>query len=367
MAIDPLAQLEGFLAQDPGNDGLRAECLDTALRLGRGDRAQAHLDAGMASGVNPLGWQLRRAHWLMSQHAWQAAHSVLSALLVAPDAPQALQAAARHDLSLVCLRTGQIDEGLALLGPLTETMDPPDPSTQALWLRLHHHADRADEAVAAARQWAQAKLLAPEAAGVASLAALDLGEMALCQSWSRLALSQLPRQMEALVSQGSLALAAQSAPAAKQWLGQALAVNPQDGRALSAWAFAEMLGGELQAARSTFAQALKNMPEHIGTWHGQGWAELLQGDLAAARRTFEHALALDRNFAESHGAMAVVLARLGDRSAAESAMAIARRLDPHCISAEYARAILEGRADDPRELQRIAAGLLTARAQRPTP
>ena len=106
------------------------------------------------------------------------------------------------------------------------------------------------------------------------------------------------------------------------------------------------------------------MPEHIGTWHGLGWAALFMADLAAAQAAFEQALALDRNFGESYGGMAVVHARRGDRPAAEAAIEIALRLDRHCMSAHYARAVLEGRADDAAELRQLAARLLSARRGR---
>ena len=204
---DPLAQLEGFLAQDPGNDGLRVEAFATALRLGRRDRANAHLQAGLASGSDALAWHLRQAHWLMAGHDWPAAEGVLTALLGEHDAPGALAATARQDLALIALRTRRIEEGLKLLAPLLEAASPaPEPGVQALYLRLLHHAERLDDALAAAQGWAQAQRLGADAAGVASLAALDASQLALCQAWSQAALAQQPQQMEALVAAGSLAL-----------------------------------------------------------------------------------------------------------------------------------------------------------------
>ncbi|HEV8690642.1 MAG TPA: tetratricopeptide repeat protein [Ideonella sp.] len=362
---DPLAQLEGFLAQDPTNDGLRAEAFAAALRLGRRERADAHLRAGLASGSDALGWRLRQAHWLMAQHDWPAAQASLSALLQAQDAPSALINAVRQDLALVALRSGRVDEGLACLAPLVDAAGLAlDPNAQALYLRLLHHAGRLDELLLAAQRWADTGRLGADATGVASLAALDAGQLGLCQAWAQAALAQLPQQMEALVASASLALGRQAAADAKALLRVALQVNPQDGRAWSAWAFAEMLAGELAAARSSFERALQFMPEHIGTWHGLGWAALFLGDLDAAQSAFQQALALDRNFAESHGGLAVVHARRGDRAAADAATEIALRLDRHCMSAHYARAVLEGRADDAAELQRLASQLLIARRQR---
>jgi tetratricopeptide (TPR) repeat protein len=358
---DPLTLLEGYLAQDPGNDGLRGEAFDVALRTGRRDRAKLHLEAGLAQGNDLQAWQLREGHWLMAQRDWPAAEQRLDALLNGPEVPPALECACRCDLALIALRTGHPTRGLERLAPCVQTSQPAQAAAQALWLRLKHHADQIDDLLADARRWDAADQLTPDAAGVASLAALDAGEFAACDAWSRKALMADPRQLEALVSQASLALARQSAQDAKGWLDRALQVHPDDGRAWSAMGFAEMLAGQLMAARSAFERALASMPQHIGTWHGLGWAALLQNDLSGARSAFQQALDLDRNFGESHGGMAVVLARSGDRPSAEAAIEVALRLDRQGMSAHYARAVLDGQAEDPEALQRLASRLLSAR------
>ena len=48
------------------------------------------------------------------------------------------------------------------------------------------------------------------------------------------------------------------------------------------------------------------MPGHVGSRQAVGWCRVLQQDLSAARAHFEHTLAMDRNFAENHGALAVM-------------------------------------------------------------
>lgn len=361
---DLLTQLERFLEQDPGNDGLRVEAFDVALRGGLRERAEAHLRAGLDGGRDALGWQLRHAHWLMAGHEWHAAERVLAALYAEPQAPAALQAAVAHDLAFVALREGNPAAGLQWLQPLVQAAEPPPAAAlQALWLRLLHHAGELAEALAWTRRWAQAGLLAPEAAGVASLAALDASELADAAAWSMQALKTLPQHLEALVTQGSLALARQDAPAAMAVLERALAVQPRDGRALSALATAQLLAGDLAGARQRFEAALPLLPRHIGTWHGLGWTCLIQGDAAAALRAFEGALALDRNFADSHGGLACALARAGERAAAEHEAALSLRLDARSMAAHYARAILEGRDQDAPAMQALARGLLGARSR----
>jgi len=358
---DPLALLEDYLEQDPRNDALRAEAFETALRIGRWQRAQVHLEAGLAASATALPWRLRQAHLLMAMHDWPASEQLLEELLASPDISSSLDLACRCDLALIALRTGRPDHGLERLAPCANGDEPAHPAVQALWLRLKHHADLVDEMLTDARGWEQAGQLDPEAAGVASLAALDAEDLAACDAWSRKALGSNPRQLEALVSQGSLALARQAANDATGWLDRALAVHPQDGRALTAMGFARMLAGQLNSARTAFEKALAAMPEHIGTWHGLGWTALFDNDLPSARAAFQKALDLDRNFGESHGGMAVVLARSGEREAAEAAIAVALRLDRLGLSAHYAQAVLDGQANDAQALQRLAMRLLSAR------
>lgn len=363
-----LAQLEGFLDQDPGNDSLRSEAFQTALRLGARDRAQVHLQTGLASGVNPLAWRLHQAHWLMAAHDWAAAREVLAALQNEPGAPVELVTCAVQDQAQIALREGDAEQGLSLLAPLMPAADgagaPPEQSLQTLWLRLMHRADKLREAMTEAKSWAKAGVLSADAAGVASLIALDAEEPRLSQAWAEGALAHKPRQMEALVARASIALGEQNPKRAKDLLAVALEQNPNDGRSLSALAFAEMLAGELSQARQTFQRALQNMPEHIGTWHGLGWAALVQGDLPAARSAFDQSMLLDRNFAESHGGLAVVLASSGDRAGAEAAINIALRLDRACMSAHYAQAVLDGSAKDAEAMQKLAMRLMAARQKK---
>ena len=96
------------------------------------------------------------------------------------------------------------------------------------------------------------------------------------------------------------------------------------------------------------------MPGHIGTWHALGWCHIAGQRLAEARACFERALALDRNFAESHGGLGIVSAMEGERDAAAESVERALRLDPKCLSARYAQALLSGEIRDSQSFQRMA-------------
>jgi len=202
-------------------------------------------------------------------------------------------------------------------------------------------------------------------AGIASLIALDASDLAAARRWADLSLNNQASakpSMEALVTRASLALAERDVPTAKKLADVALQMNQNEGRAWSVRAFADMLAGDFVAATEHFARALDAMPEHVGTWHGQGWVQVLQKNLDGAQLSFETALALDRNFSESHGGLAVVLALKGLTQQAQQHIELALRLDKTNLSGRYAQTLLSGEGKDAANLQRLARRLMEGRS-----
>jgi len=367
-----LDRLEGFLREDPSNTRLLVDAFDTALAAHAWERAHFLLAQGQAQHPADAGWRLREADFWMAQARLGEARAVLDALASAPNTPAGLQAVVTHNLALIDLQRGQYGDCVARLAPWMEAPPGPGPgraraasapdterALQMLWLRGLHHLGETRRALAWALDAEQRRALDARAAGIASLIALDASAFDAARRWSSAAQDDadaLPA--EALVTQSTLALASRDADRALRFADAALQRHPRDGRAWSARAFALLLAGDLAAAREAFAQALAGMPAHIGTWHGQAWAELLAGDLAAAERSFQSALALDRNFAESHGGLAVVLAMRQRTQEAAIEIERARRLDPSNRAGRYADALLRGEIKEPADLQRFAQQML---------
>jgi tetratricopeptide (TPR) repeat protein len=369
-----LDRLEGFLRADPNNASLLADAFQTALQSAEWERAQFHVSHGKALHPEDLQWPLREGDLLLAQQRFGEAKDLLEPLLQTPNAAPAFLDAVLHNMAYADFQQGDF---VVCVQRLAERLDvarlaaedgqqqpaPALAAMQILWLRALHRTGEIDRAVAWTK--AAATVVTPAAAGVASLAALDAGDVAAAGQWSALALQHAgaqDRPMEALVTQASLALAARNATGARALAGQALQLNDKDGRAWSALAFADLLAAQPKPARDHFALALTYMPGHIGTWHGQGWTDLLLRDLDAALISFQTALELDRNFAESHGGLAVVLALKGMRAEAEEHIERAARLDRANLSGRYAQAILSGEVSDMQALQRLAKRLLGDRA-----
>jgi Flp pilus assembly protein TadD len=202
----------------------------------------------------------------------------------------------------------------------------------------------------------------PGFTGAASLALFDMGEVerAGALADASLALSPVP-SLDALVASASAALAHNDSVRARERFEQALRLRPDDGRSWSGLGLTSMQDGNLVLATQQLERAVEHMPAHLGTWHMLGWCRLLQRDLAGARAAFLSALERDRNFGESHGAMAVILAFEGARQEAEAAIERALRLDPKGLSACYAGMVLAGEVDDPVRLREVADRLLRER------
>ena len=354
--------LEKYLREDPTNSNLLADACEAAITAARYERALAHIQAAQALALDPAGWTFRRARLCIAQRDLMQAEALLESLRV----DRGDDAVISHDLAFVKFLQRDFAACRQLLGPWLPTGEQADKlipaeqlaALQVLWLRASHHMHLLDEAWDWVRQRRAAGSLQPAAAGVASLIAIDLDHFQDALALAEMALAEDPGHTEGLVARASVALAQRQPAAARQWLGRALERNPDDGRTWSAIGFASMLERDLPAARAHLERALRAVPGHIGTWHGLGWCRLLQGDGAGALEAFEHALALNRNFAESHGAIGVALALAGNVAEADQALRRAEKLDPGSVTWQYGRALLAGEVANPRQLQELAARLL---------
>ncbi len=178
---------------------------------------------------------------------------------------------------------------------------------------------------------------------------------------SEAALRATPPPLEALVVRATLAVGEGDSALATRLLNEAQARAPRDGRVWSAWAAAQLLLSDVAAAQEGFERAAQYLPAHVGSWVALAWCHIVRGELSGARANLDTALALDRNFAEIHGGLAVVPAMQGQEGEARQSIERAMRLDGTSVSAQYARALLEGQVNDPGAVQALARRLLRAK------
>lgn len=92
----------------------------------------------------------------------------------------------------------------------------------------------------------------------------------------------------------------------------------------------------------------------------------LYGDVGAAHAAFEKALAIDRNFGETHGGLAIVAALQGREADAHLGIKRALRLDPQALSPRYADMVLLRRQGRHREVQAVFESALSQAGGRGT-
>lgn len=357
-AQDRLARLEGYLLQDPHNQPLLVEAFQCAFETGRFEAAQRHLDQALAQQPQDTGLRHAQATLWIAQQRLDEAQAMLESLLAAGESAPAIV----FNLGFVQFRRQQytvaLEQWLKLWG------QPEAPAqTAAYILRCHHHLRDFAAGQAFLAKLSQAGMLDAAVCGVAALMRLDANDLTDAKHWAEQALAHDPGQIEALVARGSIALAEQDTVSAKTLLERAVAQGPNEGRVWTALGMASLLEQAYDRALAQFSRATTLIPGHIGTWHGKAWTHIARGEWEAAQRDFETALELDRNFGESHGGLAVALARQGHAGAARDAAARALRLDPQNLSARYAEAILQGIADDPATFRRFAARVLAKRTR----
>ncbi len=336
-------RLLGYLNADPDNPALLADAIRAALDAGEPDRANA-LAAHLRL-VTPGSVESGYLTGMVAMHRGDfaaAAGRFRDLLGVREDA------ATRFNLAWSLAMTG---DKAAALATLTPSVVEAWPAAAMLRVQLLHEAQAFDDAMTAGKA-ALARF--PDDRGLlAAMAtlALDVDDADL----ARICASRAGDHPEALAALGILDLHAGNLAAAHAAFDRSIATREVNPRAWIGRGLAELAGHQPAQAAPHLDRGAQQFSDHIGSWIAAGWAWYLAGDAAAARQRFERALAIDANFAESHGSLAVVDIADGQRDAARRRMTTALRLDRACFSAALAGALLA--SDDP-----AAAAVIVERA-----
>jgi len=345
-----------YLRADEGNPGLLAEVFDLSLATGHREQARAVLGEALRRYPDDDHFRFRLATFCIAERRLEEAEKTLTSMAAQASPP----AAVLHNLAHVQMLQGRHADAARTLRGVVERPDSP-PESAAMLVRCLHHCGELEDAARFGRERLETHGADPSLAAATSLALWDLGGAEEAGTLADEALASFPSAIEALVTRGSIALSARDATRARESFERAIAVHAEDGRSWSGLGLAQLIALDVPAALASFEHAVAHMPDHIGTWHAFGWCQLLARDAQAAQASFARALALDRTFAESHGGLAVALAIGGRRDEADEAAQRALRLDPQCLSARYAKAILDGEIRDAESFRGVAERLLAGR------
>lgn len=337
--MDRLEQLLGYLKVDPENSNLLIDTIETALSAEKYETAEQLV--GQLGAIRPGSFETGyfAASLAMARRDFKTAASWLEPL-VANGAP----ANARFNLAWSKAMLGEKPQALELLDAETTGQIA---SAAMLRTQLLHEAGEFDAALEFGKS---ALVLHPDDAGLnAALAtlALDLEDSDLAQACA----SRSGDHPEGIAAAGMLEMQSGNSDAALASFERSIGIREHNPRAWVGRGLVKMLRQEPEAAARDIDRGAQQFGDHIGSWIAAGWAHYLAGDIAAAQQRFERAFAIDPNFAESHGSLAVIDAANGDHVSAQRRMATALRLDRQCFSAVLAKIMLEaGSAEEARAL-----------------
>jgi tetratricopeptide (TPR) repeat protein len=340
-STSPSARLNRLLQcldHDTGNVALRKDAVREACETRQWDMARELVDVGLW--LHPDDAELLAQSgfvYLHEQRYADAGLALSAALANGVNAPEV-----RYNLAFACFMQKRYSQALELSSdPLPETL----PLAFLLRARCLHHLQRPDEAIVSCRARLAAAPTDVEAQGLLALLLQEQGRHEEAQSHIDAALAENPRQLEAMLAQAGMQRDRHDYDAAQASFENVLSAHSDCGRAWLGQALIKLGRLQFEAARQDIEHAAACMPEHIGTWHVLAWTEIMRGDVIAAELAFDRAMALDRNFAETHGGLAVIAALHGRESDARANIKRALRLDAQSMAAQYAELLLLQRAD----------------------
>jgi tetratricopeptide (TPR) repeat protein len=223
------------------------------------------------------------------------------------------------------------------------------PQAAELRVQLLHQLGAFDQAGDSARAYIELHPDHPGLMAAVSVLALDIDDEELAAACA----ARAGDHPDALATRGTLALGDDHAIDALALFERALDRNPASPRAWVGLGLARMLSGQTEAAPADIDKGAEIFGDHLGSWIAAGWAYFVAGDQVTSRARFETALAIDPNFAETHGSLAVLDLLAGDPDEARRKSDVALRLDRQCYSAALAKSLLAASAGDQATAKRI--------------
>ncbi|MEQ1809112.1 MAG: tetratricopeptide repeat protein, partial [Terricaulis sp.] len=286
--------------------------------------------------------EARKGLVFMQKQDFASACEVFSALQAAHPGDPAL----RFNYAWSLAMGKDFDGALQLLDSATSQALP---QAAALQVELMHNQGLFLEAGELARSLIERHPNHSGLLAAASVLAIDNEDLDAAVDYARRA----GDHPDALTTLGVLALDTDRGGEAASLFARALEQKSTSPRAWIGSGLSRMLSGDHAAAAHDLTHGAEIFATHVGSWIGAGFAHLLAGDLAKARLMFERALALDHNFAESHGSLAVIDVLEGNIADARRGAETARRLDGASFSAALASALIASADQRPELAQMI--------------
>ncbi len=349
---DAFDRCAAFLDADPENPQLLARAIDLSLELGEIERGKQWVGRALSALPSDPYFVYRKGCLELAGGDAAEGERTFRSLVARVSEPEP-----RVRLAYCLLAQGKHQEAKQELAAILAHADR-IPEIRSLYLRALHYLGEVDAAI----EYAEAELAKDPRQGpvLAALSTLyvDAGKMAQAQDAARKSMDLGVEAPDALVTMGTAALGDEDAAEAAGYFRRALEKNPRSGRAWVGHGLAQMLSLDLPAAEASLAAGVQNMPTHVGSWHALAWCQILRQDTAAAEASLNRALELDRNFAETHGGLAVVAVMQGKVDEAKERIRRALGLNDECFSARFAQSLLLRKGGREQAAEQLFRGIL---------
>jgi tetratricopeptide (TPR) repeat protein len=329
-----IRRYEAYVESDPDNLLLWLNLGDLYHRAAQLDKATACYERCVKIDSAHAPARSRLASIMISQHRFAEAQNALRALIDSGEVDAALW----HNLGLALFHQDRWSEARDCFAQAAERGLHTAPNYRYLAYALHH-LGRTDEAVAACRHWVE---LAGDADsnGYLALLEMDRGNFAQARELAAGVLTRHPQHPHANIVVGSASIERQEMREARAHFEAVLRQQPENGRAWLGLGLVQLYAQQHAAAIEALENAARFIPSSAGIVVALGWARLAARDVAGAERTFQQAIEVERNFAESHGGLAVAYAFQRKIDLAQAEIKVATRLDPAGFGAAFAKTIL---------------------------
>lgn len=352
-AQEKLTKLLGYLEADPENYSLLCEAGDVALQIGDKENARPLLEKALSLQSNDHGAMYRMAVLLFLENRHEESLALTQAILDSGEQHPVIQH--RHALSLVQL--GRFEEAVPLFAQLAaDTNTFPDVPHQ--YIRSLHYTGELDEATDFVRSHLAQHPDDTTAKGMLSLLCIDQEDFKQAGKLAAETLQTSPDNLDALLAGGTAALAYEDQESAQLLFERAAAIRPNNGRAWLGLGLASMLQNDLDNASRQFEKTVQCMPKHLGSWNTLAWIHILNRNPDAAEKALQQANAVDHNFSETYGGLAVVAALRGEWEEVKTLSDTALKLDKESFSGRFAQSLLIEQRGRPEQAGKLINGIL---------
>lgn len=334
---ESIARHEAYLRADPTNAALLVALADLYHRGGRLDDALGCLQRCLAQHPGHAVAQARIASVFITQHRFEEAEQHLRRL--AADAPS--DRALLHNLGLTLYCQSRWSEALDAFRrarTLGFAKREHEAANLAYQTKCCHQLGDTAAAIEVGRPWAA--LGGAAAAGYLALVEMDHGDMAAAHERALAVLEREPGNTDAAIVDAMWHTETNDIETAKSRFAHVVEAEPDNARGWLGLGLAHLAQERSGEAVEALQTANRLLPRHAGALTTLAWAHFIGRDLSAAERGFRDAVALDRNFAEAHGGLALTLVYLKRYTEARRETRLALRLNPGSFGAIYAHGAL---------------------------